>query len=248
MSFIEKNIIITGGSGLLGNQIIIDLLGRNANCINLDIIPHNNHFNENVDYYKCDVTSEKEVDETLSLILKKYGKIHGLVNAAYPRTNDWTKPINKIPLESWKKNIDYQLNSCFQINRIVCDFMKQAKGGSVVNIASIYGVIGPDFSIYEESDFTSPAPYSAIKGGIISFTRYLASYYGKYNLRINTISPGGIFDNQDKNFVKKYINKVPLGRMGNPEDISKSVLFLLSENSSYITGQNLIIDGGLTIT
>ena len=125
--------------------------------------------------------------------------------------------------------------------------MKKRKKGSIVNISSIYGVIGPDFSIYRDSDFTSPAPYSAIKGGINSFTRYLASYYGNKNLRINSISPGGIYNNQDAKFIKKYIKKVPLGRMGNPEDISPSVIFLLSDNSSYITGQNLIIDGGLTI-
>ena len=115
MSFKEKNIIITGGSGLLGNQIIVDLLGRNANCINLDIIPHNNHHNENVDYYKCDITSDKKVNETLSLILEKYDKIHGLVNAAYPRTNDWTKPINKIPLESWKKISIINLTHVFRL-------------------------------------------------------------------------------------------------------------------------------------
>jgi len=124
--------------------------------------------------------------------------------------------------------------------------MKDQRHGSVVNIASIYGTVGPDFSIYEGTNMTMPAAYSAIKGGVINFTRYLASYYGSYNIRVNCISPGGIFDKQSPNFVNKYESKVPLRRMGLPEDISPAVGFLLAQESSYITGQNIIIDGGWT--
>ena len=124
--------------------------------------------------------------------------------------------------------------------------MKIQKSGSIINITSIYGVVAADFTVYEGTGGTSPAAYSAIKGGLINFTRYLASYFGKYNIRVNCVSPGGIFDKQNSVFVKNYQNKVPMKRMGNPEDIAPSVTFLLSEDSKYITGQNLIIDGGWT--
>jgi NAD(P)-dependent dehydrogenase (short-subunit alcohol dehydrogenase family) len=120
----------------------------------------------------------------------------------------------------------------------------QQRYGNIVNIASIYGMLGPDFSIYEGTTMTMPAEYAAIKGAIISFTRYLATYLAPYNIRVNCLSPGGIFNEQPETFVKKYNKRTPMGRMGNPEDIAGGVLFLLSDLSSYITGQNLVIDGG----
>ena len=108
-------------------------------------------------------------------------------------------------------------------------------------------MVGPDFSIYRKTDMTMPAAYSAIKAGIINFTRYAATYYGKYEIRINIISPGGIFDGQSRSFVKKYEEKTPMHRMGNPGDITGPVIFLASDASLYVTGHNLVVDGGWTI-
>jgi len=124
--------------------------------------------------------------------------------------------------------------------------MKKQKMGSIVNISSIYGVVGPDFSVYEKTDMTMPAAYSAIKGGVVNFTRYLASYYGSFGIRINCVSPGGIFDKQSAQFISNYENRVPMKRLGSPEDVSPSVTFLLGNDSKYITGHNLIVDGGWT--
>ena len=124
--------------------------------------------------------------------------------------------------------------------------MKENRSGSIVNISSIYGVVGPDFTLYNGTDMTMPAAYSAIKGGLINLTRYLASYFGPYNIRINCVSPGGVLDGQPQTFIDNYNNKVPMKRMANPDDISPSVAFLLSNDSTYITGQNLIVDGGWT--
>ena len=125
--------------------------------------------------------------------------------------------------------------------------MKNNLSGSIVNVASIYGVVGNDFTIYENTNgMTSPAAYSAIKGGVINFTKYLASYFGSYGIRVNAVSPGGIFNNQNKTFVEQFEYKVPLKRMAKPEEISPSITFLLSDESSYITGHNLIVDGGWT--
>ena len=113
-------------------------------------------------------------------------------------------------------------------------------------MASIYGIVAPDFSVYNETNMTTPAAYSAIKGGLINLTRYMASYFGPKQIRVNAISPGGIYDKQNITFIQNYEKRVPMGRMGSPDDISPAVIFLLSNDSKYITGQNIIIDGGWT--
>ena len=179
-------------------------------------------------------------------VTSKIGPIYGLVNNAYPRTKDWGTKFNEITFGSWSKNVDMQLNSLFYITQKCCEMMSENREGSVVNIASIYGVVGNDMTVYEGTELNPPAAYSAVKGGIINFTKYLASYYGPKSIRVNCVSPGGIFDNQNEIFVTKYCQKVPLKRMGKPEDISPSVSFLLSDDSKYITGHNLLVDGGWT--
>jgi NAD(P)-dependent dehydrogenase (short-subunit alcohol dehydrogenase family) len=125
--------------------------------------------------------------------------------------------------------------------------MKKQKSGSIINLSSIYGFLGPDFYIYKDTAMTMPAAYSVIKGGIINFTRYLASYYGKYKIRINCISPGGVYCKQPRVFVKRYIQNTPLGRMAYKEDIVGAVIYLASDSARYVTGHNLVVDGGLSI-
>lgn len=239
----EKVIIVTGGNGLIGKSIINDIIAEGGICINAEIIGETN---ENLSLIQCDITSEDSVKSCVKKVLAKYGRIDGLVNNAYPRTKDWGTKFENIPVSSWKENVDMQMNSVFLFCQVVLEVMKEQKFGSIVNITSIYGTVGPDFTIYEGTEMTMPAAYSAIKGGIINFSRYLASYFGKSNIRINCVSPGGIFDNQKEQFVKNYESKVPMNRMGLPKDISPAVSFLLSDSASYITGQNLIVDGGWT--
>jgi NAD(P)-dependent dehydrogenase (short-subunit alcohol dehydrogenase family) len=125
--------------------------------------------------------------------------------------------------------------------------MKKNRSGSIINFSSKYGFVAPDFSLYKNTKMTMPAAYSAIKGGIVNFSRYLASYYGEYNIRVNCVSPGGVYDNQPEAFVKKYIQKTPLKRMASKEDVVGGVIYLASEAAKYVTGHNLIIDGGWNI-
>lgn len=239
----DKIIVLTGNAGLLGSSIYTDLEKNGAKVIGLDI----KHKEPNLMNLICDITKEDDVQSTVNSILAKYGKIDGWINNAYPRTSDWSTNVEKVLYESWRKNVDMHLNSYFLCSRIALNAMKSNKNGSLINIASIYGIQGPDFSIYEGTKIENPVGYSAIKGGIINLTRYLASYYGRYNLRANCVSPGGIFDGQDPVFVSNYENKVPLKRMGTPDDIAPTISFLLSEDASYISGQNIAIDGGWCI-
>lgn len=237
----NKVIVVTGGNGLLGSAMIEDIRRKGGIGISADLASENSD-----DNVYSDITSLDSIRETVDFISQKYGRIDGWVNNAYPRTPDWGNDFLDIDEESLDKNIKWQLNSYILCCQEVIKEMLKEKRGSIINIASIYGVVGNDFTIYEDTNINPPAAYTAIKGGLINFTRYLASKYGKEGIRVNTVSPGGIFDNQPKKFVEAYEKKVPLKRMGKPIDIAPAVSFLLSEEAKYITGQNLIIDGGWT--
>ena len=240
----DKIMVVTGGSGLLGAAMIKDLKRKGATVFNLEI---NQLDNLNEDVIECDVTNEISIQRALDLITEEFGRIDGWVNNAYPRTADWGNKFEEISIESWKQNVDFQLNSAFICSQKVLEIMKNQKSGSLVNIGSTYGVVGPDFSVYRGTEMTMPAAYAAIKGGIVNFTRYLACYYASYGVRVNCISPGGIFNDQNAIFVRQYENKVPMGRMGKPKEIAGPVSFLLSDESSYITGHNMLVDGGWTV-
>lgn len=240
-----KVILLTGGSGLIGESIIELLAEEQAIVINADIVKSRS--GKESHHFICDITNEDVTSDLINQIVERFGRIDGLINNAYPRTKDWGIAIEDVSIDSWRKNIDIQLNSCFYISQLVLAQMKRQGGGSIVNMASIYGIVGNDFTVYEGTGgMTSPAAYSAIKGAIINYSRYLASYYGKDNIRINCVSPGGVFNNQHATFVNNYCNKVPMGRMARPNEIAPSVVFLLSDGASYITGHNLVVDGGWT--
>lgn len=240
----DKIIIVTGGGGLLGKEICANIGSKGGVAINADICVQTS---KKCQTLHLDVTSIESLEEGIAWVINSYGKIDGLVNNAYPRTKDWGDKFEDINADSWKANVDMQLNSIFIISQLVLKQMKLQASGCIINIGSIYGIVGNDFSLYEDYGGTSPAAYSAIKGGIINFTRYLASYVGPDNIRVNCVSPGGIKDAQPQSFIKKYESKVPLRRLGCPADIAPAVSFLLSDEAQYITGHNLVVDGGWTV-
>ena len=238
----DKVIVVTGGSGLLGGKILDVLRTEGAIALSADIkVPDNDELS-----IKVDITSEQSVKDAVGIVVEKHGAIDGWINNAYPRTSDWGNKFEDIKVESWRQNVDMHLNGYFLCCQIVLEQMRKQGSGSLINMSSIYGLVGPDFNVYNGTSMTMPAAYSAIKGGLNNLSRYLAAYYGPYQVRVNTVSPGGIFDNQPEPFVSNYNNKVPLRRMGNPMDIASAVCFLLTDESSYITGHNLVVDGGWT--
>src|SRR5688572_12615742 len=200
----DKVIVVTGGSGLLGGKIIEVLRGQDAKAISADLkVTDNDELS-----IKIDITSEQSVRDTVSAVVAKHGRIDGWINNAYPRTADWGNKFEDIKVESWKQNVDMHLNGYFLCCQIVLEQMKKQSNGSLINMSSIYGLVGPDFNVYNGTSMTMPAAYAAIKGGLNNLTRYLAAYYGPYQVRVNTVSPGGIFDNQPQPFVTNYNNKV----------------------------------------
>lgn len=245
----DKVALITGGAGLLGREIAKALYDFGARVYIGDVDEKKaKEISEDtrIGYVQFDITSEDSIGKALETVIRDNGRLDIMVNSAYPRTKDWGNKIEKVSFESWKNNLDSHLGGYFFCCRKAAEQMKQQGGGTIINMASIYGVVAPDFSIYEGTEMTMPVAYSAIKGGIIALTRYIATYYAKYNVRANAVSPGGIFDNHEETFVRKYSDKTPLGRMGRPSEITGAVVFLASEASSYVTGQNLIVDGGWT--
>lgn len=235
----DKVIIITGGSGLIGKEVVKDVLKKGGIAINAEV-------NATTDFeastLNFDITSPDSIKEGLKTVFEKYGKIDGIVNMAYPRTSDWGKKFEDVEYSSWQKNVDMQLNPVFLIMQEGLKYMK--KGASFVNFASIYGIVGNDFTVYDNTSMTSPAAYCAIKAGVINLTRYVASYVGHRGIRANCVSPGGVFDNQNPVFVGNYSHKNPLKRMGQASEMAPAVSFLLSDEASYITGHNLVVDGG----
>ena len=251
-----KIAFVTGGAGLIGSEVtkalasagartvILEVDRKKGSCLQKEIVGSG----LSADYEYFDVTEIKDAAKSIKRLARKYGSIDIWVNAAYPRTKDWGNKVEKLNLRSWRKNVDMHLNSYSWISKEVALFMKEhGTKGTIVNFGSIYGVEGNDFSVYENTGVIAPMAYSAIKGGIINLTRYLASYFGKYGIRVNNICPGGIFDNQEKKFVKNYSKKVPLKRMGTSEEVASVVLFLASEAASYMNGATIMVDGGWTV-
>ncbi len=246
----NKTAVVCGGLGLIGKQVSIALAQAGAKVLVLDNdedVWKAMKEKTGMEFVKFDITDIKNLGKEISRIYKEHGPIDVWVNTAYPKTKDWGNKLEDIKAESWQKNVDMLMNSYCLITKEIAELMKKSKiKGSIVNFGSVHGVVGPDFEVYSGTDMTSPAAYAAIKGGIINFSRYAASYYGKDGIRINCLCPGGIFDNQNKTFVANYEKRTPLRRMGNPNEIASAVLFLASDASSYITGATFMVDGGWT--
>ena len=250
-----KNIIVTGSEGLLGKNIVKSLIKDKANVLMIDIKNKTTNKNEK-NYYCCDLTNKNSVLNLSKKIFKKNKYINGLINCAsvQDKIEDKKRYLNSkfenLSLDSWNHMIQGNLNSMFLCSQIFGKNLIKRKKSFIINFSSTYGIVGPDNAIYRNKKnkqifYKNPA-YPTAKGAVISFTKYLAAYWGKTGLRVNCISPGGVKNNQNKNFIKNYSAKTILNRMAEPNDISAVVNFLASDNSNYITGTNIIVDGGWT--
>ncbi len=259
-SLAKKLVYIIGGSGQLGKEIVKTFAEANAKIILLDIKEEfaknfKKKYLSKIKYHYFDCTN-KNYDNDFNEIIKKNGVPNIFINCSYPMTKKWKESsFKKITRKNLEENINIHLNTYAWLAKTIADKMKTKKiRGSIIQFGSIYGILGQDLSIYLNTKMEENMSYSIIKGGITNLTRQMASYYGKFNIRVNTICPGGIkgtvqgvMNKQEKNFVQNYSLKVPLSRLGNADEISYPVLFLASEASSYITGSTLVVDGGWSI-
>ena len=244
----NKTAFVLGGSGLVGKEVSKALLDCGAKVVILDKINRLQKNQNKFNFEIIDVSKPINIEKNYKKIIKKHSIPDIFINCSYPRTTDWSKnSFSQINYKSFKKNIEIHLNSFSWIAKIVAESMKsKKKGGSIIQLSSIYGVVGQDLTIYEGTKMKESMTYSIIKGGINNLTRLMASYYGRDNIRVNVLCAGGVFDNQNKKFVKKYNKKTPLKRMAKADEIASSAVFLASDAASYITGSLFMVDGGWT--
>ena len=260
MSFLDKimltnkKVYVLGGFGLIGSKVVMNTLSVGAKVIILDI--KKKQIQKNVKYEKFDCSKLKTLDKNFNRIIKKLGCPDVFINCSYPRTSDWDQcSFNKITLKRMVKNVEIHMNSYAWLAKIVAEKMIKNKiKGSIINLNSIYGLLGQDLTIYEKTSMKENMPFSMIKGGLVNLTRQMASYYGRFGVRVNGICPGGLTGHvagksklQDKQFIRNYEKKVPLKRLGNPDEVANVVTFISSDAASYITGSNILVDGGWTI-
>ncbi|MFN3695449.1 MAG: SDR family oxidoreductase [Ignavibacterium sp.] len=257
-----KVAIVTGALGLIGRHHCFALSEAGANVVAADL-------NENAcqEFAKAlptksigvgvNIIDKKSVENLRNKTLREFGHIDILVNNAAindmfenPQAAAELSMFENYPLDMWQKSLDVNVTGTFLCSQVIGTVMSNQGKGSIINIASTYGMVGPDQSIYKRPDGTqsfykSPA-YPATKGAIINFTRFLAAYWGNKGVRVNTLSPGGVENNQDEYFIKNYSARTMLGRMAAPTDYKGAIVFLASDASSYMTGANLVVDGGWT--
>jgi NAD(P)-dependent dehydrogenase (short-subunit alcohol dehydrogenase family) len=253
-----KTFVIVGGAGLLGaeiasclaatgnNIVIADFNTAAAESVRLKLL------SERVIQSQVIATSVNIVQKNSILKLIKtteqyFGRIDGVVNSAYPRNGNYGKRFEDVEFEDFCENTNLHLGGYFLISQQFAEYFAGIGGGSIVNIASVYGAIAPKFSIYEDTSMTMPVEYAVIKSGLIHLSKYVAKYYQGKGIQINTISPGGILDGQPEKFIDKYNSHCLSKGMLSPTDIANAVDFLLSGKAAFINGQNLIVDDGFSI-
>ena len=246
----DKVILLTGGAGLYGAGLTRYLSNSGARLIiasrNVDVLTSiaeaEREQGNDVSCEALDLSEPSSIEDLVQKLESDHGRIDGLVNNAVLR------PMQGLgdSAEAWAESMKVNADGTFLLTRAVGEVMRKQGSGSIVNVASIQGMIGPNHFLYEGTDMTSPPDYFFHKGGMINLSRYFAAEYGPHGIRVNCVSPGGYFNNQDPEFVDRYNKMTMLGRMANDQDLGGAVVFLLSDASSYITGVNLPVDGGYT--
>lgn len=249
----ERVALVTGGAGRYGRAICRALAEAGATVI---IASRNERRceeyaeslrDENLDAYGfgLDVTKDDSIQSIASRIELQWGKLDVLFNNA---VSVQAEPLSEHSVEKWAQAVENNARVVYRACVIFGEMMAKRGSGSIVNVASIYGVVSPDFRIYDgHAEMTNPPSYGFVKAGMIQLTRYLAVYFGSRGVRVNSLSPGGLFSpGMPVEFVLNYAERVPLGRMASANDIAGAAVFLASDASAYVTGQNLLVDGGYT--
>jgi NAD(P)-dependent dehydrogenase (short-subunit alcohol dehydrogenase family) len=250
-------VLVTGASGHIGKIIVNTFLSVGATIVMVDInklelkkfkdknIKHKNK----IHIFECDLENKKAPELIFNFVTSNFDRLDVIVNnAAFvgeSKIDGWIEKFEDQSVETWRRAIEVNLTVIFAISQKFVKLLKSSGNGRIVNISSIYGFLGPNMNLYEDTSMGNPAAYAVSKGGLIQLSRWLSTTLAP-NIRVNTISPGGIERGQPKEFQNKYISKTPLNKLGSEEDLIGVILFLGSNMSKYVTGQNIVVDGGFS--
>jgi len=252
----NKVSIITGGYGHLGSSMVKTLLDFGSTVVIAGKSQQKFHdkfgnYNNNLSFVETDISDSESIKKAFSKVVDEFGSIDILINNA--QYSKGQNPENMSD-EEWNYSMEGVLGSAFKCIREVIPIMKSQKSGKIINISSMYGMVSPDLSIYDGDDcekYLNPPHYGAAKAGLLQLTKYYAVFLAKYGIQVNAITPGPfpsyITQEENKRFIEKLVNKVPLKRIGKPEDLAGVCILLSSNASDFITGQNFVVDGGWTI-
>lgn len=256
----NKRVLVIGGTGYLGQYFVDGFLAHDANVVLIDLperapekkaTAFSNLYKGECVGYSGDITDPNSITKCAQSIKDDFSGIDVLINST--QANDSIRNFETSTIKDWHQTTKVNSDGTFLSTQIFGNLiLDNPSGGSIILVSSIYGIVGPDNRIYEGSSVEgepmgTAAAYSFTKAGIIGFTKYLATYWAQKNIRVNSITPGGIEAEQSSIFKNNYNKRVPMGRMGTPEDVVGAAIFLASDASSYMTGQNLVIDGGFTV-
>ena len=259
-----KTAIVTGGAGILGSRFCAGLaeFGANVAVVDIDVKAAREVTKELDDRYGvksisigCDITKPYSVKEIVEQVVSELGNIHILHNNAAGKSDDldaFFTPFEEYSMRQWREIMAVNIDGMFLVAQAVGKHMvEHVEGGSIIQTSSIYGILAPDQRIYEGSSYmgrtiNTPAVYSTSKAAVVGLTKYLAAYLADKNIRVNTLTPGGVESGQNETFKQRYSARIPFCRMAHPDEMVSALIYLSSDASSYVTGQNIIVDGGLT--
>lgn len=256
MSLTGRRALITGATGGIGKVMADTLAELGADLVLVDrpgsdfqslTVALTQRWLIKVQHRHCDLEQQGQRTELIEWLKSGGEGLNILINnAAFVGTSElqgWAVPFEEQTVDTWRRALEVNLTAVFDLCQGLTPILRVAEGASIINTASIYGEYGPDWSLYEGTRMSNPAAYGASKGGLIQFTRWLATTIAP-RVRVNAISPGGVFRNQPETFVSRYAARTPLGRMATEDDFRGAVAYLASDLSKYVTGQNLAVDGG----
>jgi NAD(P)-dependent dehydrogenase (short-subunit alcohol dehydrogenase family) len=253
----DKVVVITGGAGLIGQEFVKSIAAQRGIAVIADINEEigaqvrsslcDSSASSRIDFVPLDITAKNSILEMISILHSRYGRIDALVNNAYPRNKNYGHHFFEVEYSDFCENISINLGGYFLTAQQLALYFQKQGHGNIVNLSSIYGVVAPRFEIYDGTPMTMPVEYAAIKSAVLHLTKYMAKYFKGMNIRVNAISPGGILDQQPSQFLEAYRDKCLNKGMLEKYDLCGSLLYLLSEMSSYVNGQNIIVDDGFSL-
>ncbi|MGS2716925.1 oxidoreductase [Eionea flava] len=252
----DQVVVVTGGAGLIGRAFVEAIANSGGIAVIADINPENTaqakaslpeELHSRIDVIELDITNKDCIAEQLQALNDKYGKIDAVVNNAYPRNKNFGRHFFDVEYSDFNENVGLHLGGYFNVSQCFAKHFMAQSFGNIINVSSIYGLVAPRFHIYEGTSMTVSVEYAAIKSGLNHLTKYMAAYFKGNNIRVNTLSLGGILDGQPDSFLENYKDECLNKGMLNPEDVIGSLLYLLSDKSKYVNGQNIIVDDGFVL-